>query len=178
MQPKDKDSPLAIAIFTMLSTVLSTMLMLQSCASADCSIPWDLEPGTLEAHVDGQSWLASEAAWMESAGSIQITTSAGAGWMLSLLAQNDVSGNSVVDAVNSGDLPMEVLLGDGSEGGWALLYPDEGLSFATKNASGGTLFISAHDADELLGCVEFVAADDSTTVELKDGRFRAALSNL
>jgi hypothetical protein len=134
-----------------------------------------IDPGVIEATVDGESWEGGAATWMLAGASLQINSASAGGWWLSAVAQTTVDGAGVGDALAAGDLPAEVDLPESGAGGWATFYPDSGDSYSTKLAAGGTLTLVKQDGADLLGCFAFVAANgagDEVTVE--SGRFRAA----
>lgn len=137
-----------------------------------------MEPGTLEATVDGESWEGGAATWLLAGSSLQINSVTAGGWWLSAVAQTTVDGAGVGDALAAGDLPADVDFPESGTGGWATFYPDSGDSYSTKLAAGGALTVAAQDGTDLLGCFAFVAANgagDEVTVE--SGRFRAAESS-
>ncbi len=154
------------------------LLALPACKGEEdlvCTTPSDLASGAVEATIDGQAWQPTDGTWAEAGESLQVNTSASDGWMLSMVAYFDTAGTPILDALSAAAPPIEVTLADGEQGGWALLYPDSGPSFATEATAGGLLTISAIEEDELLGCLYFEASDEESTVVLEDGRFRLAL---
>ena len=153
------------------------LLALPACNDEEdlvCTTPSDLGSGAVEATIDGQAWNPVDGTWAEAGESLQVNTSATDGWMLSMVAYFDTAGTPILDALESAVLPIEVTLADGEQGGWALLYPDSGPSFASEAADGGLLTISAIEGDDLLGCLHFEASDEESTVALEEGRFRLA----
>ncbi len=148
-------------------------LLCAACDPALCQAPEELASGAVEALIDGQSWQASDGAWSETGTSLQLSTSRADGYMLSMVLQTASDGLGVLDALDQDLLPFDVLLGEGDEGGWAVLYPEgSNNSFATKYASGGLLTVAAQDADRLLGCFAFEAAnEEGDSVNVEQGLF-------
>ena len=124
-----------------------------------------LAVGATSLEVDGDVWNPGPATWMWSGSSLQVTVEKGGGYFMSVVAQKGPDGESIADVVDAGGLPIEIdLSGDG--GGWAVLYPDQGSSFTSRDG-GGVLRVESIEGDELLGCVEFegVSSDGAADVE-------------
>ena len=64
-------------------------------------------------------------------------------------------------------------LKSGLEGGWALLYPNQGASISTHDAAGGLLTITDHQGDEISACFYFEALGDDLQVEVLQGEVHA-----
>jgi len=140
-----------------------------------CEGAADLNSGTILATLDGASWVSSGNAYSWGGTSLQITTPRVDGYNLSMVAQRDDNAAEVQELVDYDAYPFTVNLSSGAEGGWALLYPESGASFATENADGGTVVIAGREEGNLLGCFAFEASDGAVTVAMEDGLFRLPL---
>ncbi len=130
----------------------------------------ELPAGSAEAEVAGEPWSADAVSWAWAGSSLQVNAEASGGWLLSLVAQWDRDGVDL-EAAAAGDFPVEVDLADG---GFAVMYPSEGGSYASNKGEGGSLSIAAIDR-EVLGCFSFEAASaEGETLEVRGGAFRAS----
>ena len=130
-----------------------------------------LAAGSAEATIDGGAWADDAVTWSWAGASLQISTEASDGWLMSVAANLDINGDDLETAVAAGEFPIEVDLLDG---GFVLLYPDEGGSYASNKASGGTLTITAADDSAVQGCFDFEAATaDGETVSVSGGLLNA-----
>ena len=77
-------------------------------------------------------------------------------------------GQTVRDAASADAFPIEIPLTTGLDGGWLLLYPDSGDSFASENAAGGSWFITAIDGADLRGCFTAEVSDEDRTFTVDD----------
>ncbi len=158
---------------------LPLLLVLAACAgngagAGTCDVG-TLDPGTIEATVDGEAWTGGATTWLLAGSSLQVNSESAGGWWLSAVAQETTAGAALGDAVSAGSWPADVdLPPDGGTGGWVTFYPDSGDSYSTKQADGGSLTLAGEDGTDLLGCFSFTAANgagDEVTVE--SGVFRA-----
>lgn len=151
-------------------------LALSACAEAGNACGNDeLDAGGVAGTLDGADWTAADATWIASGSSVQIVTAdAGAG-RVTLVAQTTTDGEDLAAALDAGAFPVEVTLKSGAEGGFATFYPSTGSdSYATGNADGGRLVLTALQEDELFGCFGFTAAtEDGDALTLDGGAFRA-----
>jgi hypothetical protein len=150
---------------------LLTGLALVGC-DPGCDAADDLGPDTLTMELDGDPWTAADPTWQVSATGVQINTSPVAGWRLSMVAQETQKGIDVPTLVEDGDLPIYVKLGSSQDGGWGLLYPEEGDTFSTEYGHGGFLKFSRLRGDELYGCFAFDANDQRDEADTRKGLFR------
>jgi hypothetical protein len=135
----------------------------------------DHDSGQVTATLDGDGWEATDGEWAWQGSSLQVNTSRFDGWNLTIVAQTTLDGATVQDAVDAAVFPIEVRLRAGTNGGWAIFYPQAGDSYSTTTAEGGTMFLTAHDGGDLLGCFEFEAAtDQDDAIEVLDGAMRIA----
>lgn len=131
-----------------------------------CSPP-ALDAGTVSASVDGAAWTATEATWTPSGTAIQLNTVLAEGWRLTLVM------NNAVPDLEAGETPIiREMTADGSEA-WALLYPEAGGSYSSKDGIGGSAVVSSVDGDEIVGCFAFEGVGSGGTVAVEDGYFRA-----
>lgn len=155
--------------------VALTLLALVGCPTGEdavCPPADDLASGEVTASLDGAAWSAADGYWFWSGTSLQVVTGSHGGWRLSMLGRTTADGTTVRDAVGDDAFPVEVPLATGLDGGWLLLYPDEGDSFASEKAAGGSWFITAVDGDELMGCFAAEISDDDRTIAVEDGLLR------
>lgn len=133
--------------------------------------PAEIAAGTVQATVDGAEWTGPSATWRMAGSSLQLNTVSTGGWFLSVVAQKTTSDQTLEAALAAGTYPIEVRLKTGVEGGFALFYPEDGSTFATKTGDGdGSLVLSRRDGDDLIGCLEFTAlSDDGSSVAVEDG---------
>jgi hypothetical protein len=129
--------------------------------------------GTISATVDGADWSAADLTYLWAGESLQLTTSVSAGWRLSVVAQSAGGGEPISQIIDAGAFPAEVRL-EAGKGGFAVLYPESGPSASTNNGDGGLLVITGEVDGDLLGCLDFGAADDAGEVDLVGGVFRAS----
>ena len=154
-----------------------TLMFALACGGDDkasepvCPTLDNLESGIMDGTLDGAAWTTSGTTWAWTGDSLQLGTPATDGWLLSVVLQDSVNGETARAAVE-GELPATFTLKTGAEGGWAVLYPDTGDSFSTQDTAGGSLSVTAYDA-AAEGCLDFTASDGDTTVALSGGRFRA-----
>lgn len=150
-------------------------LALSACTVESTCNAEALEPGEVEGTLDGAAWTASAATWIASGSSVQIVTADAGQGRVTLVAQKTSAGDDLATALDAGVFPVEVALKSGLEGGFATFYPSTGSdSFATDNAEGGNLVLTALEGDELLGCFGFVAGSEAgDTLALDEGAFRA-----
>ncbi len=148
-------------------------LALYGCAG-DCQVPSDLLPGVLEGNLDDQAWRTTDASWAEAGASLQLGHSMVDGVMMSIVLNFASDSQPVQDLLEAEELPFEVILGAGEDGGWVTVYQDDSTSsFHTQNAAGGVLTFSARDGDILEGCMHFEAAtNDGDQVSFEEGVFR------
>ena len=142
------------------------LLSLGACDRGGCPDLSGLEG--VDAVVDGAAWQSS-GQWFAAGDSLQIVTDLNDGWRLSMVAQQTDDGQDIMDALYAGAFPLQVALTVGTEGGWALLYPDEGDSWATQEGGDGLLTLAAMD-DHLQGCFSFQAQRDDEWITVDDGR--------
>lgn len=129
-----------------------------------------LAAGSAEAGVGGAAWSNDAVTWTWAGSSLQVNSTASEGWLLSLVAQTDLDGQDLETAA-AGELPIEVDLMDG---GFAVMYPDTGDSYASNKGAGGTLEITAID-DVVQGCFSFEAATaGGEALSVSAGAFHAA----
>ncbi len=155
-----------VLVLVALSLVLSA-----SCAS-ECD-PASLGLGEAEARVDGEEWSVGGATWMEAGSSVQLTIPTSGGWGITLVAQTTLAGDSLSEALDAGTFPIEISLGS-EGGGFATIYPEEGLSYSSRTGSGGELVI--HEVDEALeACFSFEAlSTGGEAIDVSGGRVRAS----
>ena len=153
--------------------VFSVLLLFAVSCGGECD-PASLGLGEAEARVDGEAWLVEGANWMEAGSNVQIMIPTSGGWGITLVAQSTLSGESLSEALEAGVFPIEVSLGS-EGGGFATVYPEEGLSYTSKSGSGGELVI--HGADEALeACFSFEAVStDTVAIQVTGGSVRASL---
>ncbi len=137
---------------------LSVPLLLQAC-SGDCRAPTDLLGGAYEGVLDGEAWAASDATWTYTGEQVLIGHTMADGVMMSMVVHTAIDSQPVVDLLDREELPFEVLLGEGEDGGWVTIYRDGSTSsFHTQNAAGGSVTFAELEGDQLLGCIQFDAA--------------------
>jgi len=153
--------------------LLPFALLLQGCSS-DCRAPTDLLGGTFEGVMDGEAWAAGDATWTYTGSQVLIGHSMVDGVMMSMVIHTAIDTQPVVDLLDREELPFEVLLGEGEDGGWVTVYRDGSTSsFHTQNAAGGSVIIAERDGDQLLGCIQFDAAtNDGDGMSFEEGFFR------
>ncbi|GEM_PF-6216409 len=129
-----------------------------------CSAPCDadtLGAGAIQATIDAEAW-SSTALWSAAGDAAQLTTDADV-WRISVvLYENDLGeAPSALD----GDGPWTFPLGAGSDGGFALLYPEEGGSMSSEQGAGGSLELW-RDGEDWLACfdVDVAASDGGSAV--------------
>ncbi|MBW2257085.1 MAG: hypothetical protein JRI25_21170 [Deltaproteobacteria bacterium] len=137
-----------------------------------CDAADDLAPDTLTMELNDAPWTAANPTWQVSATGVQINTSPVAGWRLSMVGQETPNGTDVPTLVEDGDLPIYVKLGSSQDGGWGLLYPEEGDTFSTEYGHGGFLKFSRLRGRELYGCFAFDANDQRDEADTRKGLFR------
>jgi len=137
-----------------------------------CDAADDLGPDTLTMELNGDPWTAASPMWQVSATGVQITTAPVAGWRLSMVAQETPKGIDVPTLLEDGDLPIYVDLGSSQDGGWGLLYPEQGDTFSTEYGHGGFLKFSRLRGGELYGCFAFDANDQREEADTRKGIFR------
>jgi hypothetical protein len=149
-------------------------LSLAGCAPGDCKVPAELLPGVFEGSLDGAAWQTTDASWAEAGASLQLGHSMVDGVMMSIVLNHASDSQPVQDLLDAEELPFEVILGAGEDGGWVTVYQDDSTSsFHTQNAAGGVLTFSARDGDILEGCMHFEAAtNDGDQVSSEEGVFR------
>jgi hypothetical protein len=151
-------------------TLSALLPLLTACADAAGTCPIGDLAGEATATVDGAPWSGPSAQWSFAGSSIQLMTAAGDGWRLSIVAQSTEDGQPLNTALDA--LPVTISLGDGADGGWALLYPESGgSSYKTSPDAPGTLSINSvnGDGDTLSACFSFTATGDDGSVTLSDG---------
>lgn len=143
------------------------LLAALACAPAcdpGCDAAFDLDPGTVEGTLDGVPWTAVSATWRTAETGLQIVSPPADGWRLTLVAQATDRGKDVTRKVNGGGLPVDVVLGSGADGGWALLNPDGGDTYTTDDdEGGGWLHLARKGGGSLYGCAGFTAIDGRRT---------------
>lgn len=156
--------------------LLPLALALYGCSDV-CRAPDDLASGAIEGSVDGAPWAAVDGTWATAGESVQIGHTMADGIMLSIVINAASDTQPVLDLIERDELPFEVVLREGEDGGWATVYRDgETASFHTGNASGGVMSFASKQGDDLLGCLSFEAAtNDGDSMNLDDGLFRLAL---
>ena len=132
----------------------------------------DLAAGEVSATVNGVPWTAPDGAWFWAGTNLQAVTGTHDGWRLSMLGQRTTADETVRDAVSAATFPIEIPLTSGAEGGWAILYPESGDSFASERAAGGTWYITAVDGDELHGCFGVELSDGAHIMTMEDAVVR------
>ena len=134
-----------------------------------------LDDGEVSATVDGAAWTTTAGTFHWAGTSLQINTDQVDGWSLSIVAQKNINETPVMDAVDAGSFPMEIRLRDGTQGGWALLYPDSGASYATHTTEGGHLWLTDYRDGAVFGCFSFEAEqedDEDSLMAVEDGVLR------
>jgi len=134
-----------------------------------------LDDGEVGAIIDGEAWTATAGTFHWAGTSLQLNTDQVDGWSISIVAQKDVDQTPVMDAVNAGSFPMEIRLRDGTQGGWALLYPESGASYATHTTDGGHLWLTDYRDGAFVGCFSFEAEqedDEESLLAVEDGVLR------
>jgi hypothetical protein len=137
----------------------------------------ELGSGEVSASVDGNPWSATDGSWFWSGTSVQVITGSQDGWRLSMVGRMSADGQILRDAVDAG-FPVEIPLTTGLDGGWVLLYPDSGDSFASENAGGGSWFITAIDGADLRGCFSAEVSDGDRTFTIDDAILDVPQSSL
>jgi hypothetical protein len=146
------------------------LAIVAGCPTTDDAVcpPLDgLGSGEVSATVDGEAWSATDGSWFWSGTSLQVVSGSHGGWRLSMVGRMSVDGQTLRDAVDGG-FPVEVPLTTGLDGGWVLLYPDSGDSFASEKAGGGSWFITAIDGADLRGCFAAEVSDGDRTFTIDD----------
>lgn len=155
------------------ATLLLPPLLLAAC-DPGCDAADHLDPGELVAVVDGVDWAAASAGWQVTATGLQVSTTQVAGWRINMVGQTAGNGDDVVSRFEAEDMPLYIPLGSSLDGGWGLLYPDDGSTYATEAADGGFLRLSRARDAELYGCFRFEASDGRDVVDVREGSFRLA----
>ncbi len=149
----------------------AALLLAIGCPTTDDAVcpPLDaLASGDVSATVDGQAWSATDGSWFWSGTSVQVVTGSHDGWRISMVGRMSADGQTVRDAASADAFPIEIPLTTGLDGGWLLLYPDSGDSFASENAAGGSWFITAIDGADLRGCFTAEVSDEDRTFTVDD----------
>jgi len=152
-------------------------LVALTCAACDpgCDTATDLASGEVHGTLDGVDWSASAATWRVAATGVSIVAPPAVGWRLTLVAQLTDDGKDAAQRVH-GHLPFQIVLGNGSDGGWALLNGDNTDTYTTDDRSGGGwLRLARKRSGDLLGCTDFTASDGRRTKQATLA-FRAAPS--
>lgn len=149
------------------------VLALQGC-SDECRAPKDILGGVLEGLLDGQEWRADDATWAEAGASLQLGHTMVDGVMMSIVINAASDTLPVQDLLERDELPFDVILGEGEDGGWVTVFRDVSTaSYHTQNAAGGTMTFASREGDDLLGCIQFEAAtNDGDSISFEDGFFR------
>ena len=160
----------------MRALLLLSLLPLTYGCSDECKAPTDLRGGVMEATIDGQAWSTLVASWSETGSSLNINVDRTDGYTISMVLQTIMDGRNVLDLLDQDELPFDVTLGDGEDGGWAVVYVEgESGSYSTTEGVGGSITIAEREGDQLLGCLYFGAGSNAgETVDLADGLFRVA----
>ena len=144
-------------------------------AEETCPDLGGLDDGEVDATIDGAAWTTTAGTFHWAGTSLQINTDEVDGWSLSIVAQKNTGETPVMDAVNAGSFPMEIRLRDGTQGGWGLLYPDSGASYATHTTDGGHLWLTDYRDGAVFGCFSFEAEqedDEDSLLAVEDGAMR------
>ena len=160
----------------LLASLLASLLLGVACTGkgGGSSCPSDPVDGAT-ATVDGESWTASLVTWQYAGDSVQvISTSEDKGWF-SVVAQSTTTGATPAAALEAGDLPVEITLKTGPDGGFATWYSPENQASATTQGGEGTLVLSDFDGDALTGCLSFTAGEGGADVSFEDGQFTAEM---
>lgn len=124
-------------------------------------------PGEARAEVNSAAWLGPDATWVASGDGVQITTSVGDGFRLTLVAYG------VLDAISEGRLPQTAPMDAAGLEAWGVVYPEDGSSYSSKAGEGGSLTLFALEGDQLSGCFSFGAASGDEALRVSDGSFLA-----
>jgi len=160
--------------------ILMLALRLAGCpgqeeADPTCPELGGLDDGEVGATIDGAGWIALDGTFHWAGTSLQINTGQQDGWSLAVVAQKNINETPVLDAVDAASFPMEIRLRDGTQGGWALLYPDSGASYATHTTDGGHLWLTDYRDGAIFGCFSFEAEqedDEESLLAVEDGVLR------
>jgi hypothetical protein len=155
-----------------LLALIPVVVLSQGCSDV-CPGSNDLGSGVLEGTLDGQAWTTTDAAWAEAGASLQLGHSMVDGVMMSIVINSASDTQPVQDLLEREELPFDVILGEGEDGGWVTVYRDGSTSsFHTQNAAGGIMTFAAREGDDLLGCMHFEAAtNDGDSISFEDGLF-------
>ncbi len=142
--------------------------------SDECQPPSDLLSGSIEATIDGQAWSTAAATWSETGSSLNVNVDRTDGYTISMVVQSAIDSRNVLDLLDQDDLPIEITLGEGEDGGWAVVYVEgQSTSYSTTVGAGGSMSIVEQEGDQLAGCVSFGAStNDGDELQLTDGFFR------
>lgn len=136
-----------------------------------CSGPCDaddLSSGSVSATIDGEAW-SSNAAWSASGDAAQLTTDAD-GWRITLVLYEDSMGTT--PSALEGEGPWTFPLTSGTEGGFALLYPEGGGSLSSEPGAGGSLELWV-DGGDWLACFDVDAGDADGVTAHASGSVKA-----
>lgn len=140
--------------------------MLLACSSGPDCVSAELDWGRASAELDGESWSAP--AWWSWAGETwNLDTDLEEGYRLSLVIQTDQAGASISSLLDQGEFPLTLPLLSSAEGGWALVVPESGSSFASENAAGGELRLWEHAEGGLEACFELEVSDGTDSLYLE-----------
>ncbi|MBN1336657.1 MAG: hypothetical protein JXB39_11935 [Deltaproteobacteria bacterium] len=138
-----------------------------------CMVPDSMTPGSVVARIDDQRWKATDGVWFDSGTDLRITTETARGWALTLVLQTTEDGATATEALEAQEFPFDFTISESASGGWALLYPPEGLDLSSADADeSGYLTIANQQDNDLLGCFEFKAGRGEEAVYVTDGVFR------
>lgn len=137
------------------------LTLLFACSDDGCAP--DLDPGGLEASLDGAEWAADDAVWRLAGSALQINASAEGEGALSVVLQSTTDGTPADEA----EPPFTVDLGEGG-GGWIVHYPQGATTSLSSGVEGGsgTFEVASREDDALAGCFTAVLAGDAGTVAL------------
>ncbi len=152
--------------------VLLTLVACETGSQDPCPGAADLNSGTISATLDGAGWVSSGNVYSWGGTSLEIVTPRVDGYNMTIVGQLDDTGAIVQEMVDYEAFPFTVVLDTGAEGGWALLYPENGASFSTEKGEGGTMIVQGLEDGNLLGCFDFDVSDGSVAVAMEDGLFR------
>ena len=154
------------------SILLPLLASLQAC-SDECQAPDDLAAGSLEATIDGQAWSTTAASWSATGSSLNVNVDRTEGYTISMVVQSAIDTRNVLDLIDQDDFPIEITLGEGEDGGWAVVYVEgQSTSYSTTEGAGGSMTIAERSGDQLMGCVAFAAnTNDGDAFVLADGFF-------
>ena len=123
--------------------------------------------GEALAEINSGAWRGPDATWVPSGDGVQVTTSIGDGYRMTLVAYG------VQGAISEGRLPLTLTMDAAGLDAWAVVYPESGSSFSSKAGEGGSLTLSAVEGDLLSGCFEFGAAAGDEALRVSGGSFLA-----